>query len=70
MYNKLDENTLFVELEIAKLDIPMLEKLEKVDGLKAYFHSVILKEENLFKWCGRKSYTSFYTINNGSRAII
>ena len=41
MYNKLDENTLFVELEIAKLDIPMLEKLEKVDGLKAYFHSVI-----------------------------
>lgn len=45
MYNKLDENTLFVELEIAKLDIPMLEKLEKVDGLKAYFHSVILKKK-------------------------
>lgn len=45
MYNKLDENTLFVELEIAKLDIPMLEKLEKVDGLKVYFHSVILKKK-------------------------
>ena len=45
MYNKLDENTLFVELEIAKLDIPMLEKLEKVDGLKVYFHNVILKKK-------------------------
>lgn len=45
MYNKLDENTLFLELEIAKLDIPMLEKLEKVDGLKAYFHRVILKKK-------------------------
>ena len=45
MYNKLDENTLFVELEIAKLDISMLEKLEKVDGLKVYFHSVILKKK-------------------------
>ena len=42
MYNKLDENTLFVELEIAKLDIPMLEKLEKVDGLKVFFFKITL----------------------------
>lgn len=43
--NTFDENALFVKLELAKLDIDLLEKLEKVDGLKSYIHGVILNKK-------------------------